>query len=50
VERSQFFPMIPVCEIERFMHLSSQMAERVLIKSFRDWVRQQIAAGWTNSK
>ena len=50
VERSQFFPMIPVREIERFMHLSSQMAERVLIKSFRDWVRQQIAAGWTNSK
>ena len=46
VERSRFFPQVPVGEFVRFMQLYAQLGERELLKSFREWVRTQIAAGW----
>jgi Uma2 family endonuclease len=45
-ERSRFFPQVPTSELVRFMRLYGQMGERELMKSFREWVRQQIAAAW----
>ena len=45
-ERSRFFPQVPLSELVRFIRLWDQTSERDLIKSFREWVRQQIAAEW----
>ncbi len=50
VERSRFFPQMPLSELVRFVHLFDQMSERELIKAFRIWVREQIAAGWAGAK
>jgi Uma2 family endonuclease len=48
-ERSRFFPQVPINELVRFVKQYDQMGERKLMQSFREWVRQQIAAGWQNS-
>lgn len=46
VERSRFFPQVPLSELVRFAHLYEQIGERELMKSFHQWVRQQIVAKW----
>ncbi len=46
VDRSDCCPFLPMNEVVRFMQLQNQMEENALVRSFREWVRQQIAAGW----
>jgi len=46
VERSRFFPKVPLTELVKFVKMYEQMGERELFKTFRTWVRGQIAAGW----
>jgi len=48
VERSRFFPQVPLNELVRFVKQYDQMGELELMRSFRQWVRKQIAAGWPN--
>jgi Uma2 family endonuclease len=45
-ERSRFFPFLPLDALSRFLGLYGSMSETDLIDSFREWVREQIAAGW----
>jgi Uma2 family endonuclease len=44
VERSGHFPLIPVGELAGFLARRSQMDANSLVREFRAWVRQQIAA------
>jgi Uma2 family endonuclease len=51
VERSRYFPMMPMAEFVRFMQMSPELDDTSLSIAFREWVRQQIAAAWpANSK
>jgi Uma2 family endonuclease len=43
---SRFFPQVSMSELARFVQEYERMGERELIKSFHEWIRQQIAAGW----
>jgi Uma2 family endonuclease len=44
--RSQHFPGLPPAEIVAVMQRRTQMDENSLVRSFREWVRQQIATNW----
>jgi Uma2 family endonuclease len=46
MDRSQFFPMMPMPEWLRFMRMYEEMNETALLIAFQDWVRQQVAVGW----
>lgn len=50
VDRSRFFPMMPMSEWVRFMRMHEQMGDTSLMIAFQDWVRQQIAAGWPDQQ
>lgn len=41
------FPFLRVAELLPFIQLRMQMDETSLIRSFREWVRQRIAQGWS---
>ncbi len=43
-ECSRYFPMIPVAELLRFVEMRTQTDENSLLRSFREWVRSQIAS------
>jgi Uma2 family endonuclease len=45
-ERSRFFPMLDVAEVEKLLAKRMEMDETRLVRSFRAWVREQIARGW----
>ncbi len=45
-ERSRAFPFLPIAELERFLAMRTGMGETDLIRLFRQWVRERIAAGW----
>lgn len=45
-EHSLHFPFVPLKQVEGFLHRRGQMDETSLIRAFRQWVREQIAAGW----
>jgi Uma2 family endonuclease len=45
-ERSRYFPFLPLSEVVAFLHRRTQMEETQLVRSFRLWVREQIAKGW----
>jgi Uma2 family endonuclease len=45
-ERSQAFPFLPMKELTRFMTMRSTLSETELVRQFRAWVRERIAAGW----
>lgn len=45
-DHSQFFPFVPIKEIEAFLLRRNEMDETSLVKAFRRWVREQIARGW----
>lgn len=47
-ERSQFFPMVPINELVRFLRMQEQLLDNELADTFRDWVRTQIKTGWTS--
>ncbi len=42
-ESSRYFPNIRIAELLRFIEQRTQTDENSLVKSFREWVRQQIA-------
>lgn len=46
-ERSLAFPFLPMKELERFLNLGGTMSLTQVLRAFRDWVREQIARGWT---
>ena len=43
-DRSRYFPTIPVTEVVRFIEMRTQVEESSLLRSFREWVRSQIAS------
>ncbi|HEV3262928.1 MAG TPA: Uma2 family endonuclease [Gemmataceae bacterium] len=45
-DHSLHFPFLPLAEVEAFLRRRNQMDETSLVKSFRLWVRDQIARGW----
>ena len=45
-ERSHAFPFLPLAELARFLQLRSTLSETELVRQFRSWVRERIAAGW----
>jgi Uma2 family endonuclease len=47
IERSIYFPTMPMQEFVRFMQMSPDMDDTELSLTFREWVREQIANGWT---
>ena len=44
--RSLAFPFLPVAELERFLAQATTISETKLLRSFRAWVREQMAKGW----
>jgi Uma2 family endonuclease len=46
-ECSLAFPFLPINELERFLIMGGSMSETKLLRMFREWVRDQIARGWT---
>jgi Uma2 family endonuclease len=43
---SRAFPFVPMSELERFLGMSKLTPETELIRQFRAWVRERIAAEW----
>lgn len=43
---SRAFPFLPLREIERFMQMRSTLGETDVVRQFRAWVRDRIAAEW----
>ncbi len=48
-KRSQVFPWLPVGELAGFLARSGEVDETSLVRSFRAWVREQIAKGPVHS-
>jgi Uma2 family endonuclease len=44
--QSRAFPFLPVAEVARILSFRGTMSEMELLRTFRAWVRQHIAAGW----
>src|SRR5262249_27548297 len=44
-KRSKAFPFLPLDEFAKFLE-PTELSETQLIRSFRAWVREQIASGW----
>ena len=45
-DHSRHFPFLPLGELQSFLLRRSETDEMTLVKSFRSWVREQIARGW----
>jgi Uma2 family endonuclease len=45
-QRSRALPFLPIAELVRFLHPDTTQSETKLLRSFRDWVREQKAIGW----
>lgn len=45
-DRSRAFPFLPMIEVARFVALRSNHSETDVVRQFRSWVRERIAAGW----
>ena len=45
-QQSLAFPFLPPTEVLRFLQLRSTMSETELLRQFRLWLRQRIAANW----
>jgi Uma2 family endonuclease len=45
-QQSQAFPFFPPGEVLRFLQLRNTFGETELLRQFRLWVRQRIAANW----
>ena len=43
---SRAFPFLPLAELERFLGLHATLGETELVRQFRAWVRERIAAEW----
>jgi Uma2 family endonuclease len=44
--QSRVFPFLPMAELVRHLSLASSMSETDMVRQFRCWVRDRIAAGW----
>ena len=49
VERSRYFPFLSLAAVAGFLQRRTQMDETSLVRSFRQWVREQINRGWQAS-
>jgi Uma2 family endonuclease len=45
-DRSMHFPYLPLTELVGFLQRRTLTDEMSLVRSFREWVREQIARGW----
>lgn len=45
---SLYFPQVPLVELVRFYQMRTFLDENSLLRAFRSWVQQQLAAGWAN--
>lgn len=45
-ERSRALPFLPIADFVHFLHPDVSQSDTKLLRSFRDWVREQKAAGW----
>jgi Uma2 family endonuclease len=45
-QQSRAFPFLPLGEVLRFLQLRGTLSETDLLRQFRLWVRQRIAANW----
>jgi len=43
---SAIFPFVPMQELVRFLQMRTQMDDNSVVRAFRTWVRERIAAGW----
>jgi Uma2 family endonuclease len=43
---SRAFPFLPLSELSRFLGMRAKLSETDLVRQFRSWVRERIAAGW----
>ncbi len=48
-ERSQALSFLPIAELVRFLLSDASQSETKLLRSFRAWVREQMARGWGGS-
>lgn len=48
--RSRAFPVIAPADLLRFLSLSATLDDNAIVLQFRDWVRQQLAAGETRPR
>ncbi len=48
-DRSRAFPFLLLSEVLRFLRQRSTVDETTLVRSFRQWVREQIARAWQAS-
>jgi Uma2 family endonuclease len=48
VERSRYFPLVPMEEVTAVLSRRTHVDETSLIRSFREWVREQIAKNWSS--
>jgi Uma2 family endonuclease len=46
VEASAYFSFLPISQVVSFLRRRGELDETSLVRSFRDWVRQQIELGW----
>jgi Uma2 family endonuclease len=46
---SRSFPMLAAHEMARFVRMRGTMSETKLLRSFREWVREQQALGWLSA-
>jgi hypothetical protein len=45
-ERSRALPFLPIAEFVRFLHPDVSQSDTKWLRSFRAWVREQMAGGW----
>ncbi len=45
-QRSRAFPFLPIAELPRFLQEDMTQSETKLLRSFRAWVREQMARSW----
>jgi Uma2 family endonuclease len=45
-DRSRAFPFLPLAELTRFLAARSTQSETDLVRQFRAWARERIAANW----
>ena len=44
--QSRAFPFLPLSDVTRFLGMRADLSETDLVRQFRSWVRERIAAGW----
>jgi Uma2 family endonuclease len=45
-DRSRVLPFLPIAEFARFLHRDTIQSDTKWLRSFRAWVREQMARGW----